>query len=88
MHKQRTRVRAAAGRGGMPIPRNTAIDTGLRVFTPETPVEVIYNHFIRKRLAAGDLVEVVEDEEPATDPGGRRPAPLRPIPTPFDEGGE
>jgi len=69
----------------MPIPSNTAIDSGLRVFSPETPVEVIYNHFIRKRLAAGDLVEIVE--EPAAEPS-RRPPPLHPIPTPFDEGGE
>jgi hypothetical protein len=60
------RVRAGDGRL-IPLPGALAIDTGLTVLTPETPVEVFYNRFTRGRIAAGDFV-LVEDAAPEPEP--------------------
>lgn len=56
------RIKVRAGDGlRMPILPGMAIDTPSRYFTPENVVEVYLTAFVRKRLACGDLVEVVAD---------------------------
>lgn len=62
--KTTRRVRAADGII-MPWPRGAVVIDGVRptVFTPETVVIVADSLIVRRRIAAGDMVEV--DEVPA-----------------------
>ena len=78
------RVRAGDGRR-LPLPGELAVDTGLTVITPETPVEVLYNRFTRGRLACGDFV-LVEDKPSPSPPSDARPAARGlPLPPPPDD---
>lgn len=97
------RVRAAAGRT-MRLPRGVAKTPGVFTITPETPVEVFFNRYARRRLQSGDWEEVEGGDEPGEPetvdldaqgaPEGERvrrliePAPRRPMPLPPADDGE
>ncbi len=75
---KKIRVRMAPGRT-MPLPPGVGIDTNVQVLTPETTVEVLMSTpWVRRRLAAGDLVEAgAAESAPA---GDLHTSAVRPLP--------
>jgi hypothetical protein len=66
----RKTIRVRAGDGlRIPLPSDLAVDTTLEVITPETPIEVLWNRFTRRRLSCGDFVALEDPPEPEPEPG-------------------
>lgn len=73
MRRKQT-IKVRAGDGIMiPLPTDLAIDTTVAMLTPDTVVEVKLNSYTRKRLTAGDFVEV-KAKEPVKEGWGAVPA--------------
>lgn len=58
-------VRAAEGMS-IPLLPGQAINSGVNTLTPETTVEVFFNRYARRRIAAGDWIRV-DDDKPGAD---------------------